>query len=237
MGCLPEMPRTHRAYHRTLRNAFDMRRTLPAIVLAGLILTGGCIGFLTGEETLSFEADQATVDQDTRSETDYQQTRSESQTITRNFSAAGQTRTVTVTNQVTEYKRQISIPIVEDQELARFTVLSTPKVQVLNRTFNPVANLSNRQLAQQFQEKYETIDDVQHAGDRSVTVLGQETTVSKFSARAKIVDGQTIDVYFHIAQVDHGDDFIIGVAVHPQEVDEQERVDQLYGGITHQSGE
>lgn len=207
-----------------------MKRVSGTLLLVGLLVTSGCLGFITGEEALTFQSGQASVSQQALSETGYEETRAEEQVVRRNFSG----RQVKVTNQVVEYKRQATLPVLGTQEFARFTVLATPKVDVAGQTFNPLAKMSNRELAQQLQEKYETIRNVEPKGNRSVTVLGESVTVSKFSAKATTVGGNQMDVYLHIAQAKTDNDFVIAIAVYPQNLEgEQAKVDTLLEGIQH----
>lgn len=211
-----------------------MTRRLAAVALVAVLLTSGCLGFITGQEAASFESTPVSVSESARSDAGYQEVRVESETVTRTFSAAGQSREVEVTNHVAEYSRSAQLPVLADQEVARFTVFSTPQVNVLNRSFNPVGDLSNRELAQRLQEKYETISDVRPVGNRTVTALGKGRRVSKFRATATTVGGQDVDVVLHVANFRHEDDFIVVVAVYPEKLDgEQANVDTLIGGIQH----
>lgn len=208
------------------------RRAVASVLLATLVLASGC-SVITGESALEFTADDASVDQSAQSETGYEEARNTDQTITRSYSVANQTREVKVVNQLAEYKRQVDLGPLGKSEFARFTVLATPKVELAGRTFNPVGNMSNAELAVMIQEEYGTVENVQHESDRTATMLGEETTVSKFSARAETVEGQSVDVYLHITQVEDGDDYVLGIAVHPQQLDEQGNVDQLLAGVQH----
>lgn len=213
-----------------------MKRASRTVLLVGLLATSGCVGFVTGENALRFESGQVHVSQHARADTGYERTRAGEQVITKKFSAVGQTRRVKVSNYLAEYKRQVRIPLLGTQELARFTVLATPEVEVLGRTFNPVSDLSNRELAQRVQQKYTTIRNVRLVGNRTVQVLGEGVRVSKFAAEATTRGGQTIDVYVHIAKTEAKNDFIVAVAVYPQTLPrEQQTVNRLLQGIKHES--
>lgn len=215
------------------------RRAVLSVALVGLLLTSGCIGFLTGNEALEFSSDPVAVTDSAQGETDYEQARREPQTVTREFSAAGQTREVEVTNHVAEYSRSVSVPLFGDQQVARFTVLSTPKVTIAEQgPFNPVADMNNTELVLTLQEKYEGISNVQQESDRTVRVLGNQTTVSKFRADATMDNGESVEVFIHITKVEHGDDFLVAVGVYPTQVDgEQENVDTLLRNIDHPGGD
>lgn len=216
-----------------------MKRAIGALLFAGLLLTSGCLGVITGEEALEFPSGEVSVSQQAQSDTGYTEARTEEQVVTRNFEVANQTRQAKVTNHVAEYKRQMSLPVLGEQEFARFTVLATPKVTIAGQgPFNPVGDLSNRELAQQLQEKYETVQNVQLEGNRTVTVLGEGVQVSKFTAEAQIKGGETVDVYVHIAQAETDEDFVVMVAVYPQKLDgEQQKVDRLLEGVQHEPAE
>ncbi|MFC7226764.1 DUF6517 family protein [Salinirubellus salinus] len=214
-----------------------MRRQLAVALLIVLVVSSGCIGFLTGQSALTFAADDVSVSEQARSDTGYEQARDDTQVINRTFRAGGQTRNVTVTNHVAEYQRSVSL-LGNSQPLARMTVISSPAVAVAGQTFNPLGELSNRELAQRLQQQYETVQNVQFEGDRTRTVLGENVTVSRFSAEATTVAGQNVDVYVHVTKTKDGDDFVVGVAVYPQGLDgEQQTVDTLFAGIEHETGE
>ncbi len=197
----------------------------------------GCIGFLTGSEALEFSAETATVSEASLEESGYEKAPDASgeQEVERTFSVAGQEREVIVTNHIQEYKRSVSLPVLGEQELARFIVLSTPQVDIAGKTFNPVGEWTAREFVMQLQSAYDGLNDVQEEGERSVQMLGQSRTVTKFSAKAEVQGGESVDVFIHVTEpVADGEDFVIGLAVYPQQIDgEQERVDQLISGIQH----
>lgn len=206
-----------------------------AAALVGLLLTSGCIGFLTGSEALEFSSDPVAVSDQAREDTGYAEIRREPQTLNRSFTVADQTREVQVTNHIGEYARSVSLPVFGDQQVARFTVLSTPKVEIAGQgPFNPVDDLDNRDLVLRLQQQYDGIENVQSESNRTVTVLGNETTVSKFRADATMTNGQSTEVFIHITKVEHGEDFLVAVGVYPTQVDgEQDAIDTLLRNIEH----
>lgn len=210
-----------------------VRRVVASLALVALLVTAGC-SFLEGPVT--FEANQSTVSQQALDETGYDEERVEEQTVTREFGVGDQTQEVQVVNQIAEYKRQVSLgPL--DGELARFSVFTTPQVEVAGQQFNPVDDMSNEELAQMVQDEYETVNNVEHVDDRTATMLGEQVEVSRFSADAQTAGGQSVQVYIHIGQVQHGDDYVVVIAVHPQELDEQANVDRLMEGVEHDTAE
>ena len=213
-----------------------MRRQLAAALLVVLMVSSGCVGFITGSSALTFAAADVSVAEQARSDTGYEETRDVENNVTRAFGAAGQSRNVTVTNQVAEYQRSVSLPVVGSQPFSRFTVVSSPEVEVAGQTFNPLGDLSNRELAQRLQQQYSTVENLQFVENSTTTVLGSETTVSKFSAEAATESGQRFDVYVDLTKTRDGEDFVVAVAVYPQRLDgEGARVDTMLGGVEHES--
>lgn len=208
----------------------DTRRIIAVVAVAALVTLSGC-GFLLGNEALSFDAKPVAVEDSAQSETGYDEIRRTALGVERSFTVAGQTRNVSVTNYLAEYGRTSEI-LFSDQQVARVTVLSSPKVQVLGESFNPLGELSDRELAQRFQQQYGSLNNLQFQSNRTTTILGSERTVSKFTAQAQM-QGTSVDVNVHISKFQDGKDYIVAVAVHPQQIDEQSNVDAMFGGIVH----
>jgi hypothetical protein len=208
------------------------RRTVVAVALAALVATSGCLGILGGDD-LSFSASQATVSEDALEQTGYQESSVESSEVTREFSVAGQSRNVTVTNWVAMYERTVSVPVVGEQRAAVFGAFASPQVSVLGESFNPIEDYSNRRLAELAQQQYEGLSVGDSVGNRTVTVLEESTTVEEFEGTARL-QGQSVDVYIHVTRVKHDGDFVVALAIHPQQLDgERERIDELLRGLEH----
>ena len=209
------------------------RRRLGTVLLVALVLTSGCLSVVTGG-TATFTSEPATVSEPTLEGTGYSLDRRTTMNESRNFSVAGQERTVRVSSHLAQYHRNVSLGPLGEYELARFVVLSTPAVDVLGRTFNPVGDWSERRIVRQLSSQYDGLSDVSHVNNRSVRVLGESRSVSKFSGRATAVGGQKIDVVLHVTKFRHGDDFVLAVGIHPARLpDEQGRVDELLRGVEH----
>ena len=205
-------------------------------VLAGVpsaLLLGGCTDLLS-EDEVTFEADTAAVSDEAQSETDYDEKRIEEQVIEREFEQVD--RTVVVVNQVAEYARSVELgPI--GGELARFTVLASPAVEVGPvGPLNPIDDMDNEELAEMMQDEYDQVQNVEQVDEREVTLLGDSVTVSKFSAEAQTEGGETVEVFLHVAQAASGEDFVVTVGVHPQDIDEEAEIDTLIAGVEHPVG-
>lgn len=197
------------------------------------VAASGCIGFLTGSEPLSFEATKATLSRAALDETGYEEDRVRDDSITRSFSAAGQEREVEVTNWIATYDRTLELGSLGEQELAVFAVLATPQVRVLDRTFNPVGDMSNRELLQHLQGRYEGFSVGSRVDTAAMSVLGEDASVEKFVATATFSGGK-VDLFVHVTNVAHGSDYVVPIGVYPRQLpDEQDRVFRLYRGIQH----
>jgi hypothetical protein len=208
------------------------RRGVAALALGLVTPTAGC-GFLTGSEPLSFSATPATVADRTLSDSPYEEASVTDQVVTREFSAAGQTREVEVTNQLARYERRVDLGPLGSERAAVFVAFASPEVTVASKSFNPIEDMSETGILRQFESQYESVSVGERVGERTVSVLGQSTTVTKFEGTATL-SGTQVDVYLHVAKLKHAGDYVVDVAIYPRRLaDEQERVDTLLEGLEH----
>lgn len=191
------------------------RREAGGLALAGLTGLAGCSA-LQGATT--FEAKPAGVPTSTQQETGYEREGRREQEIERKF--AGQT--VKVTNVITEFQKSVSVGALGEQKLGVFVAFSTPKVEVGGQgPFNPVDDMSNKELVKRLQSRYDSIENVKKVGSSTVEVLGTSTDFGKFSAKTT-KDGERLDLYIHVGRVEHEEDFVIPLGVYPQQVEDEE---------------
>lgn len=196
--------------------------------------TAGCTG-LFGEDLTTFEAQPATVPESVARGAGYDLEEMDEQTIERTFEAAGQSQTVRVTNRTAEYEKSVDLGPLGELKAAIFTALSTPQVNVLGRTFNPIDDRSNEELAEMIQDQYADIGglDVEH--EAPVTVLGTDTTETKFAGEIRMEGGEEIDIYLHVSSaVESGEDLVLGVGAYPQQLPaEEDNVLAMLEAIEH----
>ncbi len=209
------------------------RRRFGAAALAALLSTSGCIGFLTGEDALVFEAEPAATDATVASDAGYATDGPRERPVNRTFDVAGQSRTVRVVNQVTTYEKSLDLPIVRDVKLGVFSVISSPSVGIAGQEFNPIGDYSNDRLVEMAGSQYGGFRGIERVSSRTVTVLGSETTATKYAAKAT-VGGRTVDVYVHVTKVRDGDDYVVAIGVYPQRVpDEEANVLEMMRSVEH----
>jgi hypothetical protein len=208
------------------------RRVAAGTVLALLVVTSGCVGILSGPVT--FSATAATVSDAALEETGFEHNRTDDQTVTREFSAAGQSKEVEVTNRISEYHRTVGLPGIAEQEVAVFATFASPQVEVLGQSFNPLAEYDNRELAEQFTARLDSVENVREVGSRNRTMLGTSTEVTKFEATVTTSTGVQFDAYLHVTKVEHDGDHVVALAVYPQQFgDRGETVAKLLDGVEH----
>ncbi|QCJ48426.1 DUF6517 family protein [Haloprofundus sp. MHR1] len=209
------------------------RREVATAALGALVASSGCLSFVTGQEALSFEADPALAEESVANDTGYELDGTEAQTITREFSAAGQTRSVEVTNQISTYEKSLNLSLLGEQKLGVFAVISSPAVEIASRTFNPLKDYGNEDLVQMLTSQYDGLSNVSEASSQTLTLLGTDTEVTKYDATTN-VEGEQIDVFIHVTKVRHEDDFVIALGVYPQQMsDEESNIVSLFESVQH----
>jgi hypothetical protein len=220
------------------------RDALEATALALAGSTAGCLDAVPflGDEQIEFEATPASVPDPVLAETDYREHRIQDVTLERTFAVDNQTQDVVVTNWQAEYDRAVDLgaaglPTDERLQAAIFTALSTPQVEVLGRTFNPIADRDPAELAEMVQDRYDGIGELRQVDEAPAAIGGQSATVGEFETEAELQEtGLTVDLVLHIAEaVESGDDLIVAVGGYPRVLQEQERehVFTLMGAVEH----
>ncbi|MFC7098370.1 DUF6517 family protein [Halobaculum marinum] len=207
---------------REARRREFLRAAGGALTLGAASATSGCLGVISGEEPVTLSASPATVPETALAETGYAEYRVEPLEVTREFTVAGETREVVVTNHLAQYDKSATV-FGERLRGAVFAALSTPAVELGDRTFNPVGDLRSRELAERLLARYDGFGDLRAAGEETVTVLGTETTVGLFTADATIADGIEVQVTLHVAEaVRAGPDFVVAIGGYPSVLTGQE---------------
>lgn len=189
------------------------RRYLAAA--GGVGLLAGCLDLIRGD-SLEFVASPSRVDPGTLDTTGYELDSQSEMEIERTFEAAGQSRDVLVTNVMTEYSKSVDMGPLGTAQGAVFTSLTTPQVNILDREFNPVADMSAKDLATMVQQQYSGITDLRNEGETELRIQGEPTTQTKFRAEAAF-DNNPVETFLHVSEaVEMGDDFVVTVGAYPE---------------------
>jgi hypothetical protein len=152
----------------------------------------------------------------------------------REFEVGGQTRRAVATNRLAKYDRGIDLPTGDRVRAAQFTVFTTPAVEVLERTFNPVGDMSSAELARQALSRFEGLEDLEKVGDETVPILGTDAAVGVFETEATVAGDVTATVRLHVAEaVRAGSDFVVAVGGYPKLVSQADAIRSLMNAVTH----
>lgn len=211
-------------------------RGLAVVGLVALVALAGC-SVLPGGGTTSLDSSPATVSGGALSEAGYETVNVTTQTLSRNVSAAGQSRAVEVTTHTAVYARSPGAGSGANSSGAGLVVLSVPGVEVANRTLNPLSEVSPSQVAEALSAGYSGVEVGDSLGNRSVRVLGSERTVTTFDGTATS-NGTSLNLTVHATTFEHEGDFVLAVAVHPSRLSgASARVDTLLAGLEHEGEE
>jgi hypothetical protein len=192
------------------------RRTFLATCGAAISATTAGCGFVLGNEPARFSASPAAVPDAVLGETSYEAEGTEEVELEREFTVAGQSRRVIVTNVRAKYEKAVEFGGLGSQRAAVFTALTTPKAEVLGKTFNPVEELSATELAERAQDQYDGVNNVQRQSSSDVTINGTTTQQAKFAATTTFA-GTSVDIFLHVSEaVSLGSDFLVTFGGYPQ---------------------
>lgn len=209
-------------------------------LLAGVAgLTAGLAGCAATQDEYSFSSTPGAFAESAVTESGYTGLDREEIEITRRVEVAGSTRDVTVTNYATPYERQVTLAGSE-RTLAGAAVFTTPSISFVGQEYNPVADQSPKALLERTSEQFAgqldggSIEDIQQVDERTLTVLGSDTTVSVFDATTTY-QGSEIPVRILVAKVKHDGDFVIVAAAYPKALrsDERPRAERLFENVEH----
>lgn len=212
----------------------DSTRTVGVLALVVVVATSGCIGFVTGEEALVYEANEASVSEDALSTTGYEQTLSEELVVNRTVSD----RRVEVRNHYARYEKYDDIA---EETTGVLAVVSTHRVDVFGHTTNPYANMSYAGILANVTADYDTafgdLGDARFVENESATVLGENARVGVFATNTTF-GGEQVEIRLYVTRVQHGDDVVLAIGGHPTKLPagEQELIAMLEG-IEHDAGE
>ncbi|GAB7093202.1 hypothetical protein JCM30237_03540 [Halolamina litorea] len=192
------------------------------MTVAGVAGLAGCSG------TTSFSAEFAETDP---GDTGYEQTGQREPTMTR--TVAGQE--VNITNTVTEYRKEMELSFFGgSSDIGVFAAFTSPQVEVAGQSLNPISNISNRELIERFQQRFDSMSNVERESEEEVESLGSARTVTKFSAIVS-VEGNEVPVFVLLANFNHEGDAVVPMGIFPQEREDEEgpNVRQLMANLTH----
>ena len=213
-----------------------MHSRFALLLVAVLVVLAGCTGTIDAGS-----ASPATLPADAYESAGYVHGNTTAVPFTYPVAYGPVTRNVTVTTYLSGYSKTTA-----DGEVSAVALWSTPNAEVLGRTVNPLGALSDRRLAATLLEQLQSLRDAGNVSDvndvslvatENRTILGETVAIDTYSATVE-VEGEPAAVRFHLAVVEHGDDLVVALGIHPETMDEDAAIAAMFERIQHStSGE
>ncbi|WP_227134839.1 DUF6517 family protein [Halorubellus salinus] len=212
----------------------ESTRSVGVVALVLVVVTSGCIGFVTGEEALVYQANEVSVDADAKTATGYERQLREELTVNQTVSD----RRIEVNNWYLRYEKYDDIA---EETTGVLAVVSTHRVDVFGHTTNPYANMSYGGLLANLTADYDTafgnLENARFVENKTATVLGKEARVGVF-ATTTTFGGEEVEVKLYVTRVRHGDDIVLAIGGHPTKLPAGEQeILAMIEGIQHETDE
>ncbi|MFC4542058.1 DUF6517 family protein [Halosolutus amylolyticus] len=214
----------------TSRRAF-----LAAGASLGLAATAGCLDFVQGNEPLEFHADRVAPAQSALEDTEYEERAIEKETIEESVEA-GVEREVRATVWLSSYTKEMAYQD-EQQEASLFTAISIPGMEVAGRSFNPIDDMTNEELLDEFVDEMDgehgQVEDLDHQETYTLEVLDGTRDVDVFLGETEF-QGERVDVELRMTSFDHEGDILVLLGSYPEMLaDEGPTIDDLMKSVEH----
>ena len=189
-----------------------------AAVVAAAVVLAGCSGTL-----VEYAASPATLPDSALEARGYVHGNTTEVPLTYRAGMFGISRDITARTWISGYSRTTA-----ENETAVLVLYSSPNVKVEGRSVNPLAQLSNRELASFVLDRVTdlrdagriaNVSDLREVGARNVTVLGESARTVSYAGTAEI-EGQRVGIVVDVTVVEHGEDVVVALGVYGDALDE-----------------
>ncbi|MBZ6496613.1 DUF6517 family protein [Natrinema longum] len=200
------------------------RRSVLATGAAGtLTLTAGCLGFVLGNEPLEFDADQAAPADGALENTGYSEETATQETLERTEEIGGVERDFEASIWTSTYLKTVDYGG-QTRDGSAFAAVSVPGMEVVGQSVNPLDEMSNKELLEQFLSEVDgehgDVRDIQHENSFSLEILDDSRDVDTFVGTTDL-EGESIDVEIKITSFDHESDLLVLLGVFPETLTEE----------------
>ena len=219
------------------------RELIAAVAASTTVAVAGCVGDEDGN--YSFDAEPAHIPAAAAAEAGYDGEEPEAFTLQEEFDIAGVNAQVSATTWAAGYENS-------DNGSALF-VASTPDASVAGQSVNPLVRAGDAELIRRLLEQVDNqgmggddaeidADEIESHGSETRTILGQEVEVSVLEttvdAGVERGDGDSdeiedVPIYLYVATIQHRDDVVVLVGVHPVSVDARDPLLSLMEQVEH----
>lgn len=207
------------------------------VVLAGCAGAGGGGATPTPEPPVRATATPASLDSTVLSATGYAEERADSPPLNATVTARIEgdvTLRTTRDVRATTARRVYARPTPDGPAVVGLhTVPSVKPFENADLRKDPAVGLSPAERLARAQSVYADPRDLSTAGERSVTVLGVEATLTRYRGMARVNDADR-PVSAALVTVAHGGDYVTVAAVAPRGVDTS--LSRLLGAVRHEKG-
>ncbi|OYR75882.1 hypothetical protein DJ71_18665 [Halorubrum sp. E3] len=221
------------------------RGLLAAIAASSSVAVAGCAGAGGENGNYEFDAEPATVPSPAASEAGYDGEEPESFTVEQEFDVAGVNAQLSATTWITRYENA--------DNGSALSVASTPDASVGGQSVNPLVRADDAELIRRLLEQVDQrgiggndteieTSDIEERGSETRTVLDKEVEIAIFettvNAEVNAGNGQSgevedVPVYLYVGTVQHDEDVIALIGVHPAAVDASDSLLSLMGQVEH----
>ncbi|WP_049990831.1 DUF6517 family protein [Natrinema salifodinae] len=198
------------------------RRSLLAAGATGtLALTAGCLDFVLGNGPLEFDADRVAPSDDALEETGYDETDASEESIERSVELSGGVeREVRASVWTSVYTKEVEYGG-QKREGAAFAAVSIPGMEVMGRSVNPLDDMSNKDLLEEFLNQaageHGEIRRIQHEESFDLEILDDGREVDTFVGESDL-EGESIEVEIKVASFDHEGDLLVLLGTYPKQL-------------------
>ena len=210
-----------------------------AFIAAGatgvLALTAGCVGFVRGNEPLEFNAGRVVPSDSTLEATGYEEQEAQFESFEETVDV-GVERNISASVWAATYAKDVEIQG-HSEEAAVFATVSMPAMEVLGRSFNPLAEMDREELLEEILGEADAGDfsteNVRHDETITLPILGGTRDVDRFTTTSEF-QGQEIDVVILLAPFEHEGDFLVLLGGCPEQLpDEAVNLEELLESVEH----
>jgi len=190
---------------------------LATVVLVALVLAlvpAGVLGLVVSDSA-TLDAATATPDNGTLNDTGYELNDTDTVTVERQFTVAGQDRTVVVNNPQRVYRKPVAVGN-RTVTGGVFATASTPAITVAGTPRNPIAEESHRELLGRFQSNLGVADNAtfENVTTHDAVMLGRQTSVTQFETNLS-VGGERREFAIYVTRARAGGDIVVAIGGHP----------------------
>ncbi|SFR47116.1 DUF6517 family protein [Halogeometricum limi] len=209
------------------------RRSLTIGCIVLVVALSGCLGTLA-----SADAGATTVPSSAYEREGYVAGNATSVPLRVPVGVAGVGGEVSVTNHVAGYSRTTG-----ENETAAFLVVTSPNARVAGISANPLRAVTDPGVVRTGLElasrartlgNVENVTDLRELSTRDVELLGATAPLTTY---AGVVDTEagSVDVRVHVVAVEHGDDVVLALSVHPATMDERGAVERMLAAAEYRA--